>query len=216
LPRDASDTRERLLREAERLFASRGVHQATSREITEAAGQRNVSALTYHFGSRQAVLWAILERHNEPVDAIRAALVGEPVEEAPTRDLVGALLVAYASRLATEEGRDYLRIVAQLTDLFGTWREGPLSPPNLRRILAVLEDRVPGRPAIRRDRVVDVVMLITAAFAERARLVSAGSTAELDEDAFLASLADVLVAAVEAPVGPRLVRAKVTALQGGT
>jgi TetR/AcrR family transcriptional regulator, regulator of cefoperazone and chloramphenicol sensitivity len=206
LPRDASNTRERLLREAERLFASRGVHQATSREITEAAGQRNVSALTYHFGSREAVLWAILDRHNEPVDTIRASLLTDPIDQMPTRDLVGALLVAYASRLATEEGRDYLRIVAQLTDWFGTWREGPLSPTTLRRILAALEDRVPGRPAIRRDRVVDVVMLITAAFAERARLLSAGRPVELDEDAFLASLADVLVAAVEAPVGPRLVR----------
>jgi AcrR family transcriptional regulator len=216
LPRDASDTRERLLREAERLFASRGVHQATSREITEAAGQRNVSALTYHFGSRDAVLWAILDRHNQPVDAIRGSLLDESVEDMPTRDLVGALLVAYATRLTTEEGRDYLRIVAQLTDLFGTWREGPLSPPNLRRILAALEDRVPGRPAIRRDRVVDVVMLITAAFAERARLLSAGTIAELDEAAFLASLADVLVAAVEAPVGPRLATRAPATSRGGT
>ena len=44
---------ERLLREAERLFARRGLYQVKVREIIEAAGQRNVSALNYHFGSRE-------------------------------------------------------------------------------------------------------------------------------------------------------------------
>ena len=53
MPRDATATNERLLREAERLFARRGLYQVTVREITEAAGQRNVSALNYHFGSRE-------------------------------------------------------------------------------------------------------------------------------------------------------------------
>ncbi|HEY2428433.1 MAG TPA: TetR family transcriptional regulator [Acidimicrobiales bacterium] len=204
MPRDATATRERLLREAERLFASRGVHQATMREITEAAGQRNVSALTYHFGSREGVLWAILQRHNEPVDDERRRLLVEPAEEMSTRGLVAALLVAYAGRLATDEGRDYLRVVAQLTDLFPTWRDGPLSPPTLRRILTILEDRVPGGPAARRDRVVNAVMLITAAFAERAKAIEDGRLPELSEGEFLANLADMLVSGLEAPAGPPL------------
>jgi TetR/AcrR family transcriptional regulator, regulator of cefoperazone and chloramphenicol sensitivity len=204
VPRDASGTRERLLREAERLFASRGVHQATMREITEAAGQRNASALTYHFGSRQGVLWAILERHNEPVDAERARLVPGRADDVPTRALVGALLAAYATRLASSEGRDYLRIVAQLADLFSTWRDGPLSPPHLRRILTALESRLPGPPAVRRARVLNAVMLITASFAHRAKLVEEGGRPELGEGAFLANLADMLVHGLEAPVGPPL------------
>ena len=73
MPRDASETRERLLREAERLFASRGVHQATSREITEAAGQRNVSALTYHFGSRPSLLGAVLSEARRRDNLVIAA-----------------------------------------------------------------------------------------------------------------------------------------------
>lgn len=199
MPRDASETRERLLRAAERLFAERGVHGATSREIVAAAGQRNVSALTYHFGSRAGVLWAILRRHNEPVDAVRASLLVDPVDGMATRDLVAALLVAYADRLRTAEGRDYLRIVAQLTELFAAWREGPLSPPQLRRILSELERRVPGPPAAQRDRVVNMVLLITAAFGERARLVEGGGRPELEQEAFLSSLAEMLAAGLEAP-----------------
>ena len=65
----------RLLREAERLFARRGLYQVTVREITEAAGQRNVSALNYHFGSREGVLDAILDRHGDPTDVARGELL---------------------------------------------------------------------------------------------------------------------------------------------
>ncbi len=66
MPRDSTATKERLLREAERLFARRGLYQVTVREITEAAEQRNVSALSYHFGSREGLLDAILVAPRRP------------------------------------------------------------------------------------------------------------------------------------------------------
>ncbi len=44
MPRDASDTRDRLLRAAEYLFARSGI-DAPIREIHERAGQRNASAI---------------------------------------------------------------------------------------------------------------------------------------------------------------------------
>src|SRR4051812_27696911 len=118
MPRDASDTRARLLAAAERLFATRGVHQTTTREIPEAAAQRNVSAVTYHFGSRGALLMAVLARHGDPLDEQRAALIREPLDALPTRDLVAALVLPYASCLSDASGRHYLRIVAQLADQF--------------------------------------------------------------------------------------------------
>ena len=71
MPRDATETKARLAREAERLFATRGVYQVTVREIVNAAGQRNVSALTYHFGSREGLLEAILIQHGDPTDVAR-------------------------------------------------------------------------------------------------------------------------------------------------
>src|SRR5260370_41916774 len=110
MPRDATDTRARLLREAERVFARRGVYQATVREILEAAGQRNVSALNYHFGSREGVLWAILRQHGDPLDEERGEMVGHPMDAMGTRDLVAALLVPLARPLRAPEGRDELRI----------------------------------------------------------------------------------------------------------
>jgi AcrR family transcriptional regulator len=205
MPRDATDTRARLLGEAERLFAERGIHGATTREITAAAGQRNASALTYHFGSRQQVLLEILRTHGDPLDDQRGELVTEPVAGQTTRDLVAALLVPYASCLGSSSGRAYLRIVAQLADTFPVWRSAAgLRSVHMVRILEALEARVPGDEQQARERVVAMILLMTAAMAERARRVEAGGPAGLSHDSFVAMLADLIVAGLEAPVGPVL------------
>ena len=204
MPRDATETRSRLLREAERLFATRGVYRTTTREILDAAGQRNVSALSYHFGSRAGVLREILLRHGDPLDAERGELLARAGAAAGTRDLVSALLVPLAGRLTTAEGRDYLRIVAQLTEEFPAWRiETELTPPNLRRILGLLEATpVDVAPEIARERMVLVIMLMTSAMAERARTTdSDGPTPELDDGAFVDNLTDVIVAVLQTATG---------------
>jgi AcrR family transcriptional regulator len=205
MPRDATETRERLLAEARRLFATRGVFETTSREIVEAAGQRNVSALTYHFGSREGVLRAILLRFDEILDAERGELLARIGEDASTRDLVATLLIPYARPLRTAEGRDYLRIVAQLGERFPHWRDEELTGPHLRRILGLLEARPTDFPrAVRRERVVAAITLMTAAMAERARLTAEGARRRLDDRTFLGNLADMIVGVLEAPPGPQL------------
>jgi TetR/AcrR family transcriptional regulator, regulator of cefoperazone and chloramphenicol sensitivity len=206
VPRDATETRNRLLQSAERLFATRGIYRTTTREILDAAGQRNVSALSYHFGSRAGVLREILLRHGDVLDEERGELLASTGDELATRDLVAALLVPLAGRLATPDGRDYLRIVAQMTGEFPAWRvESELTPPNLRRILGLLETGPEAvAPEVRRERVVLVIMLMTSAMAERARAVDAGDAPlELDEAAFVENLTDVIVAALEARPAPQ-------------
>lgn len=202
MPRDATETRERLLREAERLFARHGLYQTTVREITQAAGQRNVSALNYHFGSREGVLDAILERHGDATDDARRVELASLGDEPSIRDLVGALVVPYAAHLATTEGRDYLRIVAQMTGYFETWRVArPGTGPWLVKILGLLEQRPESLPlAIRRERVVSMIMLMTAAMAARATAIEDGTPLALDEHTFVANLTDMLAGVLEAPL----------------
>ena len=85
------------------MFARRGLYQVTVREILAAAGQRNVSALTYHFGSRagapiewrDGVLDAVLERHGAPTDDARGRLYRAVGPNGSTHDLVAALVVPY-------------------------------------------------------------------------------------------------------------------------
>lgn len=204
MPRDGRATRERLLEHAERLFATKGIHQTTTREIVVAAGQRNASALTYHFGSRGGILLEILRRHGDPLDEWRGRLLAGPPQQCSTRELVAALLVPYASCTGSAGGRNYLRIVAQLTGQFASWRLGEVRAPHLQAILDALEARVPADAAVRRQRVVSAIMLMTAAAAERARQVDAAAAPELDPPRFASDLADVIVAVLQAPVGPAL------------
>jgi AcrR family transcriptional regulator len=201
VPRDGTATRALLVREAERLFARRGLYQVTVREIVEAAGQRNVSALSYHFGSREGVIEAILIRHGDPTDIARGELLEKVGRDASTRDLVATLVIPYAAHLDRPEGRDYLRIVAQMTPRFATWRDSAAGTgPRLIEILDILEQRPQHlSAALRRERVVELIMLMTVALAERARTIESGRALELDNPTFEANLTDVLVGILEAP-----------------
>jgi len=68
--------REALLDAAERLFAENGVAETSVRAITAAAGA-NVAAINYYFGSREALIEALLARRLEPLNAVRLRLLEE-------------------------------------------------------------------------------------------------------------------------------------------
>ena len=70
----AIDTKERILDVAERLFADRGFPATPLRDITSEAGV-NVASVNYHFGSKEALLAAVLERRLHPVNARRLELL---------------------------------------------------------------------------------------------------------------------------------------------
>lgn len=65
-----SDTRRRLLDVAATLFAERGFHRTTARDVAENAGV-NLAAANYHFGSKKALY---LEVFREQFAAVRAEL----------------------------------------------------------------------------------------------------------------------------------------------
>jgi len=58
------ETRERLLEEARKLFAGRGFHRVTVREICTAA-RANVAAINYHFGGKEGLYREVLDRAAE-------------------------------------------------------------------------------------------------------------------------------------------------------
>jgi AcrR family transcriptional regulator len=107
-------TRERLLRAAWIVVRDDGLDAATSRRITEQAAA-NLQSITYHFGSKDALLGealvAQLRAWSEPLaEAVRAA------PDDPDRDATVAVAVAVASTLVrfAEQGDDVRAILRAL------------------------------------------------------------------------------------------------------
>jgi len=97
----AEATRELLLRTAERLFAERGLAQVSNRQIVEAAGQANNSALTYHVGTRTDLIHAITRPHAESITRRTKELVGRTRGSTNPRDHVASLVLPYTEHIAS-------------------------------------------------------------------------------------------------------------------
>ena len=66
-----NDTRRQILDAAEALFARTGIAHSSTRAILRAAGQRNESALQYHFGGRDGLVAALHARRMSEVEQLR-------------------------------------------------------------------------------------------------------------------------------------------------
>jgi AcrR family transcriptional regulator len=200
------ETREQLLRAGERLFAERGIYQVRLREINALAGQRNSSALHYHFGSRDGLVEAILSQHQTAMDVELKPALDDLLarDRAPSiGEIVAVWVHALGGQLEQQSGRDFLRILPQVLDLVNpTVRRGgvPTASAQSARTLALLDARlaVLAKP-VRRERLVAYTLILTSLFADRAALVESEVTPVLDDDQFAAHATDVICAVVEAP-----------------
>ncbi|PSK99948.1 TetR family transcriptional regulator [Murinocardiopsis flavida] len=85
-------TRERILAAAERLFAEHGVAAVSNRQIGEAAGQGNNTAVGYHFGTKADLVRAIVRKHTEQVELLRGAMVAQTGDSTEVRDWVACMV----------------------------------------------------------------------------------------------------------------------------
>ncbi len=116
----AVETRERILDVAERLFAASGFASTSLRDITNEAGV-NLAAVNYHFGSKEALLVAILERRIRPVNDQRLALLDDlessTANGGPTLEQIVAAFVSppfQSAIIAGARRREILKLVGQL------------------------------------------------------------------------------------------------------
>jgi AcrR family transcriptional regulator len=111
-------TADHLLDTAERLFAEQGIDAVSLRAIN-AGAEMNPAAVHYHFGSRAALVEAILERRMAPVMARRAARL-QALEARPggpsARAIAEALVVPLAELVAETgaAGRRYVLFLERL------------------------------------------------------------------------------------------------------
>jgi AcrR family transcriptional regulator len=100
---------------AERLFAEKGLAGVSNRQIGEAAGQGNVAAVGYHFGSKTELVRAIVAHHTEAAELIRQDLLDRIEDPEDVRAWVECLVRPVPEYLATLGPPSwYARFSAQL------------------------------------------------------------------------------------------------------
>ncbi|HEY4345681.1 MAG TPA: TetR family transcriptional regulator [Parvibaculum sp.] len=208
-----NDTRLRLILAAEKLFGEQGVHGVTLKEINAAAGQRNESALHYHFGSKPALVEAILMNRARDIDAVRAERVEDLLRdgrEGDLRALLRATFMPLVDLLAEEDGVRFVRFLAQVLndpdfDLPTLALRGDL--PGVARanafIIAALGD-LPPEVAIQRQRF--LIEMTVSSLAIWTRQHDAANETALREF-FVANLFDSIYGFLTAPVSEEAIEA---------
>jgi AcrR family transcriptional regulator len=206
---DAVATRARIVSAAERLFGERGIDATSLAEINKAAGQRNRSAVQYHFGGKQGVVHAILDKHTPGIEQRRHAMLDE-IEAAGFSDmrrLAEALVLPVAEKLDDPDGgRSFLRLNAQLIG----HPSFPLLSLHTQRINRgadrlnrLIASTAPDWPeALWVPRWLLLIGVLFHGMADYAHLLDAGSKAPEApaRTLFVSNLIDCVVAILQAPV----------------
>ena len=195
------DTRLALMRAAEQLFAQQGVDRVSLREIAIAAGQRNVSAATYHFGSKRELIEAILERHSLPVqEGWGPALANDPEHRLGLHELLELLVRPLVAKVDDPDGgRCYLELCAELV----ASRSFPLmgmrvatTPGTHEMAKRIAEHGAEVPPMIRVLRSTRLAAILYGSIGDYLRLINNG--VEISRDLFISDLVNALVGAARA------------------
>ncbi len=199
MPRDAAETRQLLVDAGRRLFAKSGIYATSLKAVVEAAGQRNTSALHYHFGGRDGLLTAIIDAHNLRIEHERRLMLDASSDPPTLERLVAAVVLPQASLLHEPEGREFLSIVSQLGDLFDRWEEGGTPEQALRAFVGIAEllpTDLP--PNVRHERVTRFLELVSQALGSRSRQIDMGRTPSVTHEAWVSNLMAMAVGALSA------------------
>ncbi|MGW2326254.1 TetR/AcrR family transcriptional regulator [Streptomyces sp. NPDC001700] len=202
-----SATREALLTAAERLFAEYGVHAVANRQISAAAGQGNNAAVNYHFGTKTDLVRAIVRRHAERMERIRAGMLADIGDSTELRDWVACVVRPTTEHLAALGHPSwYARFIAQVTAdpalQAVTTAEAFAAAPSLHPLQDGMSRCLPDLPAeVHAERAAMTRHLITQMTAERERaLADATPTSRTTWHATATGLIDAIVALWQAPV----------------
>lgn len=206
----SADTQHALMHAAEKLIADKGVENVSIREIVKAAGQKNESALQYHFKNVQGLFIAIQQNRDQQTRDKRAQMLEELLARNANPSLreICSLMTAPAFLLA-KASTEYRRYVMAFSHKLALSHNSALSRVNksggggesgqkigmlLRAALPHLDENA------YRQRMDCAVRLTSVSMGNHAAQKKAfkGAHAEL----FLNSLIDATVGILSAPVSP--------------
>jgi AcrR family transcriptional regulator len=201
-------TRARLIASAERLFAERSVASVSLNEITRAAEQKNRNAVHYHFGSKEALVQAIFEKHWRPIGQLRRQMLDELApKKVRLRDIASVLVRPVAARFDDPDGGVcYIKISAQLAANnvreFSRPHANPRREaewgPNMNPLWQPFLKNLP--PAVLAHRMSLMVSLLFHGLADHAAHREQGESLLANTDLMVSNLIDSICAMLNAPV----------------
>ena len=151
-----SKTQKKILDAAERLFAREGFHSTSLRMLTSEAGV-NLAAVNYHFGSKEELIKAVIERRLLPLNRLRMEklqAVKELAEQEGRLPGIKEVLLAFfeptfAFRKSGKGAQDFITLVSRsFSDPESTVREVflELVSPVFLLLFGLLCSALPGIP----------------------------------------------------------------------
>lgn len=141
--------KEKILEIAERLFAQRGYHGVSIRDITNEAGV-DVALIKYHFGSKKGLFDELLQRRAEAINIERSAALQEVLsraDPASVEDIVDAFTHTLLNKVVSEDPswRNYFGLLAQVNNNpdWGGQSMSRYFDPLVRRFLDALRRALP-------------------------------------------------------------------------
>jgi AcrR family transcriptional regulator len=196
--------RELLLDAAEELLDRHGIDGFSARAVVVAAGMRNTGAVNYHFGSRNDLIRAVLERRRDQIDLVRNSMLDalEATDNITPRNALHAAVRPLIDLLAEPSGRRHVRLIQQASihPTFAAEANMRFATGIARAAIHALPlvEPLPSHRQLHRART--MLMLAITAIAEHARLLDLDPPPRpvLELDEFTQDLLDVLLAGFSA------------------
>lgn len=207
-PTRTEATRQALMDAAEKLIAEKGVENVSIREILRASGQKNESALHYHFKNLSGLITTLRHRRDKEVHEKRTALIEQTLSRSPAPTLreLCELMVGPAFQLAQSSTgfRRYIKAFGHeltLADAPASRLTNRINGESNQRLGHYLRDALDHLDEVAYQRRMDSALrFISASMVHEARQKNAfrGHAANV----FYSSLIDTLVGLLSAPESP--------------
>ena len=122
-PEQVRDAKAAMIEVAEKLIGERGLDNVSMRDVATVAGQRNNSAVQYHFGSRDGLIRHILRRRLTALDEDRRARLAAIDEQGLGTDVSSLVTVLFEPIVdllrASPEATHYARFLQRVGPVMG-------------------------------------------------------------------------------------------------
>jgi len=194
-----------LILAAERLFAERGIANVSLRQINQAANQKNIAAIHYHFGSRERLVRAVLEHRWSRLDRRRSEMLRRTDRMKDLGFYLEAFIIPLSEELAPRpEGNHYLRFITQYDRSEGTYELARRLTPagveiyrQIEKLMFYFPDRV------RSLRIGYLINMIHSILAKAEEQMARGEVHYADVHIITSNIIDMLSSALSAPLSAR-------------